>query len=213
MLLKWPRTDQSKTKTCHWGRVAHICVSKLTIIGSDNGLSPGRRQAIVWTNARILLIRPPKGRINNILALVQIKLPWNCNRNSNVFIQENALENVVCEMASISSRPQCVKWGCTVDHRLRSVRLCASNIACTPPQSVIDKDMALCKERSWWWHGIETLSESLTCEETITPKYLTAPRAGNAKIWCPVLLSDLFLKKKQKTKKQSKYRWCETFWL
>ena len=35
----------------HWGRVAHICVSKLTIIGSDNGLSPGRRQAIIWTNA------------------------------------------------------------------------------------------------------------------------------------------------------------------
>ena len=30
---------------------------KLTIIGSDNGLSPGRRQAIIWTNAGILLIR------------------------------------------------------------------------------------------------------------------------------------------------------------
>ena len=24
----------------HWGRVTHLCVSKLTIIGSDNGLSP-----------------------------------------------------------------------------------------------------------------------------------------------------------------------------
>ena len=36
----------------------HICVSKLTIIGSDNGLSPGRRQAIIWTNAGILLIGP-----------------------------------------------------------------------------------------------------------------------------------------------------------
>ena len=42
----------------HWGRVTHICVSKLTIIGSDNGLSPGRRQAIIWTNAVILLIGP-----------------------------------------------------------------------------------------------------------------------------------------------------------
>ena len=40
----------------HWGRVTHICVSKLTIIGSDNDLSPGRRQAIIWTNAGILLI-------------------------------------------------------------------------------------------------------------------------------------------------------------
>ena len=26
----------------HWGRMTHICVGKLTIIGSDNGLSPGR---------------------------------------------------------------------------------------------------------------------------------------------------------------------------
>ena len=42
----------------HWGRVTHICVSKLTIIGSDNGLSPDRRQAIIWTNAGILLIGP-----------------------------------------------------------------------------------------------------------------------------------------------------------
>ena len=42
----------------HWGRVTHICVSKLTIIGSDNDLSPGRRQAIIWANARILLIGP-----------------------------------------------------------------------------------------------------------------------------------------------------------
>ena len=42
----------------HWGRVTHICVIKLTIIGSDNGLSPGRRQAIIWTNAGILLIGP-----------------------------------------------------------------------------------------------------------------------------------------------------------
>ena len=40
----------------HWGRVTHTCVGKLTIIGSDNGLSPGRRQAIIRTNAGILLI-------------------------------------------------------------------------------------------------------------------------------------------------------------
>ena len=40
----------------HWGRVTHICVSKLTIIGFDNGLSPGRHQAIISTNIGILLI-------------------------------------------------------------------------------------------------------------------------------------------------------------
>ena len=51
----------------HWGRVTHICVSKLTIIGSDNGLSPGQRQAIIWTNAVILLIRPLGTKFSKIL--------------------------------------------------------------------------------------------------------------------------------------------------
>ena len=40
----------------HWCRVTHICVGKLIIIGSDNGLSPDRRQAIIWTNAELLSI-------------------------------------------------------------------------------------------------------------------------------------------------------------
>ena len=31
---------------------------QLTNTGSDNGLSPGRHQAIIWTNAGILLIGP-----------------------------------------------------------------------------------------------------------------------------------------------------------
>ena len=32
-----------------------ICISNLTVIGSDNGLLPGRHQAIICTNAGILL--------------------------------------------------------------------------------------------------------------------------------------------------------------
>ena len=51
----------------HWGRVTHICVSDLTIIDSDNGLSPGRRQAIIRTNARILLKRPLGTNFGEIL--------------------------------------------------------------------------------------------------------------------------------------------------
>ena len=42
----------------HSGRVTHICIINLTIIGSDNGLSPGRHLAVIWTNARIFLIGP-----------------------------------------------------------------------------------------------------------------------------------------------------------
>ena len=48
----------SRLQLTHWGRVTHICVGNLAIIGSDNGLSPGRHQAISWTNVGILLIGP-----------------------------------------------------------------------------------------------------------------------------------------------------------
>ena len=48
--------DGHETALTHWGRVTHIRVSKLTIIGSDNGLLPERHQAIIWTNDGILLI-------------------------------------------------------------------------------------------------------------------------------------------------------------
>ena len=40
----------------HWAQTTHICVSKLTSIGSNNGLSPGWPQAIVWTYTGTLLI-------------------------------------------------------------------------------------------------------------------------------------------------------------
>ena len=47
--------------------MTHICISKLTSISSDNGLSPGWRQAIIWTSARILLIGPLGTNFNDIL--------------------------------------------------------------------------------------------------------------------------------------------------
>ena len=40
-----------------WGRVMHICASKLAITDSENGLLPARHQAIIWTNTGMLLIR------------------------------------------------------------------------------------------------------------------------------------------------------------
>ena len=81
----------------------HICISKLTII--DIGLLPGLRQAIIWTNAGILLI-----------LTLGTKLQWN-QQNSYIFIQENTSKNVVGEMAVALSQPQCVKqnisdWVC-----------------------------------------------------------------------------------------------------
>ena len=62
------------TGLTHWGRVTHICVSDLTSIGSDNGLSPGRRQAIIRTNAGILLVSPLGTNFSEILIEIQIFL-------------------------------------------------------------------------------------------------------------------------------------------
>ena len=58
MMLMWCLCNAALLCLTYWGRVMHICVSKLTIIGSDNGLSPGWRQAFIWTNVGILLIGP-----------------------------------------------------------------------------------------------------------------------------------------------------------
>ena len=73
----------------HWGRVTHICVGKLTIIGSDNDLSPGRRQAIIWTNAEILLF----GSLETIFSEILIR------------IQTFSFEKMHLEMPSAKWRP------------------------------------------------------------------------------------------------------------
>ena len=81
----------------HWDRVTHICVNKLTIVDSDNDLSPGRRQAIIWTNAGVLLIGPIGTNFNEILIKIHA-----------LFIKENPFQIIVWKMAAILSRPQCV---------------------------------------------------------------------------------------------------------
>ena len=76
----------------HWGRVTHICVGKLTIIGSVNGLSPRRRQAIIWTNAGILLIEPLGTNFSEIL----------------IGIQMFSLKKMRLKMSSAKWRPFCL---------------------------------------------------------------------------------------------------------
>ena len=51
--------------------MTHICVDKQTIIGSGNGLSPEQHQAIIWTNAGLLLIGPLGTHFNEILIKIQ----------------------------------------------------------------------------------------------------------------------------------------------
>ena len=76
----------------HWGRVTHKCVSKLTIIGSDNGLSPGRRQAIIWTNAGLLSIGPLGTNFSEIL----------------IEIYKFSFKKIHLKVSSGNSRPSCL---------------------------------------------------------------------------------------------------------
>ena len=80
---------------CGWMMHIHVYASvNYTIIGSDNGLSPGQHQAIIWINFRILLTGPLRTNFSEILI-----------KNLYVFIQENAFENVVWKFLSWA---QCV---------------------------------------------------------------------------------------------------------
>ena len=92
-------------KLTHWGRVTHICVSKLTIIGPDNGLSPDRRQAIVWTNAGLLLIGPLGTNFNEILIEI-LTFPFKKMR----------LKVSSAKRRPFLSRPQCVKQPLKLEH-------------------------------------------------------------------------------------------------
>ena len=49
----------------------HICVGKLTSIASDNVLSPGRHQAIIWNIAGSGLIGPLGTNFSEILIEIQ----------------------------------------------------------------------------------------------------------------------------------------------
>ena len=76
----------------HWGRVTHICVGNLTIIASDNGLSPGRRQVIIWNNAGILSIGSLG--INSSEILIEIRAFW--------------LKKMHLKMSFVKWRPSCL---------------------------------------------------------------------------------------------------------
>ena len=72
--------------------MTHICVSKQAIIGSDNGLSPGRRQTIIWTNAGFLSIGPLRTYFNENL----------------IKIQQFSLKKMHVKMSSAKWRPSCL---------------------------------------------------------------------------------------------------------
>ena len=80
--------------------MTHICVGNLTIIGPDNGLSPGRRQAIIWTNAGILSIGPWGTNFSEIL----------------IGIHTLSLKKTHLKMSSAKWRPFCLCLNVLICH-------------------------------------------------------------------------------------------------
>ena len=72
-MVEFLLNTQNRYPLTHWGRVTHTSVSKLTTIGSDNGFSPGRCQAIIWTSTGILLIGASGTHLSEILNKIFIK--------------------------------------------------------------------------------------------------------------------------------------------
>ena len=98
------------------GHASHITV-KLGIIGSYSALSPGRRQAIIWTNAGTLSIGP----LGTDFSEIGIEIY--------TFSFKNAFENDFWEMTAILSRPQRVlTWTRCSTYRL--VGVCSTPCLC-----------------------------------------------------------------------------------
>ena len=78
----------------HWGRVTHICVSKLFIIGWDNGLS------VAWTAPSHYL----KQCWNIVNWTLRNKLQWKFNRNSNISSKKMHLKMASAKLLSFCLR-------------------------------------------------------------------------------------------------------------
>ena len=90
----------------YWGQSRHIWVSKLTIIGSGNGLLPALCQSIIWTSAGLLSIGTLGTNLSENLSKIHI-----------FSFKKMHLKMYVCEMAAILSRPQCIKEKMTMLER------------------------------------------------------------------------------------------------
>ena len=82
----------------HWGRASDV--GKLTIIGSENGLAPSRRQATIWTSVGILLFGPLGTNFSEILVVIQTFL----------------FKKMHLKMSSAKWRPLCHAWPQCAEH-------------------------------------------------------------------------------------------------
>ena len=132
----------------HWGRVTHICVSRLTIIGSDNGLATGWPQAIIRTNAGILLNGPLGTNFSEMLIEIHVF----------------SFKKMHLKMSSCKWRPFCLGHKLLITLWLNTTKYdntgaaCIFLGACSWAQCLYSLNG---RTSSWWRHQMETFSASL----------------------------------------------------
>ena len=128
--------------------MTHICVSKSTVIASDNDLSPDRRQAIIWTNAGILQIGLLRTNFSEIL----------------MEIQTFSFRKMHLKRSSAKWRPSCLGLNVLSDSIFPAFH---QNLSWTNtgPQS-------------WWRHQMETFSALLALCAGNSPVPVNSPHKG-----------------------------------
>ena len=162
-----------KSPLTHWGRVTHICLINSTIIGSDNGLAPSRRQAIIWTNAGILLIRT----LGTIFSEISSK------------IHTLSYSKMHFKMSSAKRRPFCPGLGALI-MRVKSNKTDKVKTECIILELYISHSLQILEKRSrcvgqmcvWLdvWHRLNEIVIKELCSFGMRPKlwfYHTRPCA------------------------------------
>ena len=139
----------------------HTCVIRAQYINSprpsdahmrqQSGLSPGRRQAIIWTSAGILWIEP-LGINSEILIEV------------NILYSRKCIWNVVQKMGGILFRPRCVKPHWYILHR--QMRHRNWNVVAWTALFSLDTWQAVIFTTSNTWRDVTwqtTVSTNFTC--------------------------------------------------
>ena len=122
----------------------HICVNKLTVIASNNGLSPGQHQAIIWNNDGILLIWPLGTSFSEIL----------------IVILSFSLKKMHLKMSSGKWWPFCLSLNVLIYHKQKDICLILANWCCIYIDGLMQdcsNTSALAKEL------LQFCTEPLTC--------------------------------------------------
>ena len=171
LFLLWWSLWQRLHVLTHWGRVTHICVGNLTIIGSDNGLSPDRRQAIIWTNAGILLIGPWGTNFSKILIDIQI----------------SSFKKIHLKMSSAKWRPFCLGLNVLTHWPLGDMGVIKCNLRTDVTNWVDEHFLWNCSEvtteRIW---SKSTLARVMACCQKAPNHYLIIWRHWTKLSWNPI---------------------------